>query len=717
MAFEVFDDVAFYWFLQVLLGLFLLPGTFYELYCFCTKIVPVESKKRTELPRYLPTRRMKEKSNNLWSMRTIVIAALWVLFILLLLQLPKFHNQMLTDFNPYEILDVEKGADMRTIKRAYRKMSLKWHPDKNPDKEKAEQKFIMVNKAYQTLTDEMTRENYEKYGNPDGYQGQSVTIGLPSFLISKNNELKVLLLYFFSMMVLCVVVGTWWRWSTRFHKSGVLNDTFFLFWNRLKPGLKDKTCIEILAGSDEFRELELMMANMSDAERQEMHNLNDKLKEDTTDDANYTKYATTLLAAHLTPNLEVPVCLRPMMTYLLRECPKLLDVMIDMCFQRQFVDTGKTLINLKQRVVQGRRLKDDTLRQLPYYSEVWEKTLKQHKIRDITDFIKLDPEKLGVILDELEEKRLLEADSRRNFTLGLRMYPHVEVQYCARTYDEDTIFVDDVVTITVNVKRFAEPWKSDPTAKLIMTPPEKKNKQGDRRDYKDDDGLSFVDESIENKRRLNIKNFESPIVHTLYPFQMREKWVAILHFDPNKGKNSGQGVICITKAIPALIESETLTFLVPAKYKGAHTFTLDLKCDSYYGLDLKHDIVFEVESKPEEEEEEEEEDYDIPEDEEVEPEVFWYYLWGSNIWEALATAFLLYFLYLIVISSTYGQRYLQPVVNKITNVTTPLYNVYVGPHVNSTFETFHEAGENFAWIWESEELESEDDFIFDHEEL
>ena len=38
------------------------------------------------------------------------------------------------DFNPYEILEVEKGADMRTIKRAYRKMSLKWHPDKNPDK-------------------------------------------------------------------------------------------------------------------------------------------------------------------------------------------------------------------------------------------------------------------------------------------------------------------------------------------------------------------------------------------------------------------------------------------------------------------------------------------------------------------------------------------------------------------------------------------------------
>ena len=63
------------------------------------------------------------------------------------------------------------------------------------------------------------------------------------------------------------------------------------------------------------------------------------------------------------------------------------------------------------------------------------------------------------------------------------------------------------------------------------------------------------------------------------------------------------------------------------------------------------------------------------------------------------------------------QRYLQPVVNKITNVTTPLYNVYVGPHVNSTFETIHEVGENFAWIWESSELESEDDFIFDHEEL
>ena len=53
----------------------------------------------------------------------------------------------------------------------------------------------MVSKAYQTLTDPAAKENIEKYGNPDGYQGVSVTIGLPSILTRKENEMPIMLLY------------------------------------------------------------------------------------------------------------------------------------------------------------------------------------------------------------------------------------------------------------------------------------------------------------------------------------------------------------------------------------------------------------------------------------------------------------------------------------------------------------------------------------------
>jgi len=63
----------------------------------------------------------------------------------------------------------------------------------------------------QTLTDETTRENYEKYGNPDGYQGTSVTIGLPSFLSNKENEKVVLVVYAFVLFLIPLLALMWWR--------------------------------------------------------------------------------------------------------------------------------------------------------------------------------------------------------------------------------------------------------------------------------------------------------------------------------------------------------------------------------------------------------------------------------------------------------------------------------------------------------------------------
>ena len=80
----------------------------------------------------------------------------------------------------------------------------------------------MVRKAYETLTDEQTKDNYEKYGNPDGYKGTSVTIGLPSWLTHKDNELAILSVYFCALIILVAVVWTWWNHKSKFHKSGTI---------------------------------------------------------------------------------------------------------------------------------------------------------------------------------------------------------------------------------------------------------------------------------------------------------------------------------------------------------------------------------------------------------------------------------------------------------------------------------------------------------------
>ncbi len=77
---------------------------------------------------------------------------------------------MATDF--YEILGVRRGASDEDIKRAYRSLARKHHPDVSEDKVNAEHHFKEINEAYEVLSDPKKREMYDRYGRvPDGASG------------------------------------------------------------------------------------------------------------------------------------------------------------------------------------------------------------------------------------------------------------------------------------------------------------------------------------------------------------------------------------------------------------------------------------------------------------------------------------------------------------------------------------------------------------------
>ncbi len=72
----------------------------------------------------------------------------------------------------YDILGVEKNASDEDIKKAFRKLALKYHPDKNPGDKAAEEKFKDINEAYQVLSDNEKRSNYDQFGTAEpGAQG------------------------------------------------------------------------------------------------------------------------------------------------------------------------------------------------------------------------------------------------------------------------------------------------------------------------------------------------------------------------------------------------------------------------------------------------------------------------------------------------------------------------------------------------------------------
>jgi molecular chaperone DnaJ len=72
----------------------------------------------------------------------------------------------------YEILEVSRDADKATIKKAYRRLAKKYHPDKNAGDKEAEHMFKLINEAYQCLSDDQQRSIYDRYGK-EGLQGMS----------------------------------------------------------------------------------------------------------------------------------------------------------------------------------------------------------------------------------------------------------------------------------------------------------------------------------------------------------------------------------------------------------------------------------------------------------------------------------------------------------------------------------------------------------------
>jgi molecular chaperone DnaJ len=79
---------------------------------------------------------------------------------------------MATQRDYYEILSVERTADGDTIKRSYRKLALKYHPDRNPGDAECEEKFKECAEAYEVLSDAEKRARYDRYGH-EGLRGTS----------------------------------------------------------------------------------------------------------------------------------------------------------------------------------------------------------------------------------------------------------------------------------------------------------------------------------------------------------------------------------------------------------------------------------------------------------------------------------------------------------------------------------------------------------------
>lgn len=462
---------TFYYFLLSFLALVLIPTTIYywprkkkedpnklKDVCQCPDCI----KKKIILAASEPYRVLK----SLLIQISLILG--WCLLIFLAYRVSQFDYEM-ASFDPFEILKIEPTASMAEIKKAYRKLSVILHPDKETGDEKA---FMMLSKAYQALTDEVAKENYEKYGNPDGPGAMSFGIALPSWIVEKENSVWVLGLYGLIFMVaLPSVVGMWWYRSIRFSGDKVLLDTsqMYFYFIHKTPHMLMKRALMVLAASLEFdkRHNSQVVERQSDNEEvpaliRQLPNLNEKCKEHPLCRM-YSIKTRAILHAHLGRIPLNPDTLEKDRQFIVKKCPYLVQEMVSCVHQLVMlayakrvprlpsIETIENCMKMSPMIIQALWDFKSPLLQLPHITEdhLYFMNKKRH-VKNLQQFAQLKAEESRPLLKSLSDFEY------ENVMRVLGKMPLIDFSIrCEVIDDENTnvVTAGAIVTVTVTLVR------------------------------------------------------------------------------------------------------------------------------------------------------------------------------------------------------------------------------------------------------------------------
>ncbi|KAI1619732.1 translocation protein SEC63 [Exophiala viscosa] len=262
-----YDDQGqfFPFFMLTMVGLVTLPLTYNvlkpstDLEQTATRIMSDFKPKHDEV---IEAQRRKQKRRNRKTKRIIAVVLGYAFMAYMVYLIAVTQRTVPKLWDPYDILGVKRSATESEINKFYKRLSIKYHPDKaRPDPAKNEtmddinDRWVEMTKAYKALTDEDMRNNYLQYGNPDGRQSTSIGIALPKWMVEEGNRWFVVAFYGVLLgIILPYTLGKWWYGTQALTKDKVLHASAGNLFREWKDDITEGEVVAATSVGEEFKE-------------------------------------------------------------------------------------------------------------------------------------------------------------------------------------------------------------------------------------------------------------------------------------------------------------------------------------------------------------------------------------------------------------------------------------------------------------------------------
>lgn len=414
-----------------------------------------------------------KRISNFSTYSNLTIVLLWIVMGVLVYYIKTISSEI-EIFEPFSILGLEAGASDLEIKKAYRRLSIQYHPDKNPDPEAHTYFVEYISKAYQALTDPISRENFEKYGHPDGRQGLRMGIALPQFLLNIDGASGGILLL--GIVGVCIILPLtiaviYLSRSAKYTGNYVMHSTLAAYYHLMKPSLAPSKVMDVFIKASEYMEIPVRRIDEEPLQKLFMlvrSELNLDLKNIRQEQAKFWKQHPALVKTELLVQAQLTretSALSPNLQHdfrhVLELAPRLLEELMKMAIIPRaplghgWLRPAIGVVELSQSIIQAVQLSSrkatggssegyGPFLQLPHFSEAVIKKIGRKKVRTFQDFVDISAQER---LDLLTQTAGFSDAESQDVEMVLEMIPSITIDISCETEGEEGIQEGDIVTM------------------------------------------------------------------------------------------------------------------------------------------------------------------------------------------------------------------------------------------------------------------------------